>query len=139
MTRPDWDQWSLAIAEVVATRADCTRSKVGAVILSKRNRIIGQGYNGTLPGVPGCLTAGNCPRGRMSYEEVAANSDYSNCIARHAEENAIEDALEKGVPVSELREATLYATRKPCPACTTLIAAVGIGRVVVRGEENTEC
>ncbi|WDS51750.1 deoxycytidylate deaminase [Streptomyces phage Triumph] len=136
--RPDWDTWTLSLAEVVATRADCTRAQVGAVILSKKHRVIGQGYNGALPGVPGCLTAGACPRGRKSYAELAANSDYADCIATHAEENAIRDALDKGIDASELRKATLYVTREPCPACKTLIDAVGIGRIVVQKEDD-EC
>lgn len=100
------------------------------MILSRRNRIIGQGYNGTVPGIPGCLE-GNCPRGLKSYDEVPANSDYSDCISAHAERNAIEDAMGKGVSAAELREATLYCTREPCPQCGTLIAAAGISRVVV--------
>jgi dCMP deaminase len=90
--------------------------------------------------VPGCGTAGNCPRGQLSVEECARDSDYSNCAADHAERNAIRDALEvKRIHRDELKDSTLYVTRKPCPACTTLITAVGIGRVVVRGEEDIQC
>ncbi|AXQ65233.1 dCMP deaminase [Streptomyces phage Thestral] len=137
--RPSRDEWALGIAAEVATMADCTRAEVGALILNHRKRILGVGYNGLPPGIPGCKTAGNCPRGRMSYEEVAANSDYANCAADHAERNAIRDALDKGIHPDELKGSVLYVTRKPCPACTTLITAVGIGRVVVRGEENPEC
>jgi deoxycytidylate deaminase len=135
VTRPTRDEWALNIADEVATMADCTRSQVGAVILNRRKRFLGVGYNGLMPGVPGCKTAGNCPRGRMSYEEVAANSDYSNCAADHAERNAIRDVLDKGIHPDELKDATLYVTRKPCPACQTLITAVGIGTVIVRGDK----
>lgn len=130
MNRPSWDDWALTIAEAVATRADCSRSQVGAVLLSRSHRVLSVGYNGLIAGIPGCATAGNCPRGRLSYEEVAANSDYSNCPATHAERNAIEHAD----PV-ELSGATLYVTRAPCPACQTLINAAGIKRVVVRGDK----
>ncbi|MFI5863580.1 deoxycytidylate deaminase [Streptomyces sp. NPDC051546] len=137
--RPDWDTWALSLAEVVAIRADCTRAQVGAVILNESHRVIGQGYNGALPGVPGCMTAGNCPRGRKTYGELAANSDYADCIGTHAEENAIRDALDKGINPKELKKATLYVTREPCPACKTLINAVGIGRIVVQNEEDDEC
>ncbi|WJN62814.1 deoxycytidylate deaminase [Streptomyces phage phiScoe2] len=133
--RPDRDEWALNLAEEVATMADCTRSQVGAVIMNKRKRILGLGYNGLPPGIPGCATAGNCPRGQMSYEDVAANSDYANCAADHAERNAIRDALDKGVHPDELKGSTLAVTRKPCPACQTLITAVGIERVVVRGDK----
>ncbi|QMP84538.1 deoxycytidylate deaminase [Streptomyces phage Endor1] len=135
MTRPTRDEWALNIADEVATMADCTRSQVGAVILNKRKRFLGVGYNGLMPGIPGCKTAGNCPRGRLSYADVAPDSDYSNCAADHAERNAIRDVLDKGIHPDELKEAILYVTRKPCPACQTLITAVGIERVIVRGDK----
>ncbi|MEU0343319.1 deaminase [Streptomyces bobili] len=137
--RPSRDEWALGIAAEVATMADCTRAQVGAVILNRRKRFLGVGYNGLPPGIPGCKTAGNCPRGRLSREDCAPDSDYANCAADHAERNAIRDVLDKGIHPDELKDATLYITRKPCPACQTLIEAVGIGRVVVQGEEITEC
>uniref|UniRef100_A0AAU7GXB4 dCMP deaminase n=1 Tax=Streptomyces phage Kamino TaxID=3158857 RepID=A0AAU7GXB4_9CAUD len=115
--------------------ADCTRSQVGCVILNKRKRILGVGYNGLPPGIPGCATAGNCPRGRLTRDECAPDSDYANCAADHAERNAIRDALDKGIHPDELKGSTIYVTRKPCPACQTLITAVGIERVVVRGDK----
>ncbi|MEU9126563.1 deaminase [Kitasatospora sp. NPDC048540] len=129
MSRPSWDDWALAIAEAVASRADCVRAQVGAVLLSRTHRVLGVGYNGLPAGLPGCASAGNCPRGRLSIEECARNADYSNCPAVHAEANAIYHA-----DPHELAGATLYVTRRPCPACQTLIEAAGIRRVVVRGE-----
>ncbi|MGW1040060.1 deoxycytidylate deaminase [Streptomyces sp. NPDC002547] len=129
MTRPSWDAWAMELAHTVSTRADCTRSQVGAVLLSRTHRVLAVGYNGALAGIPGCASAGNCPRGRMTYEEIAADSDYSNCIATHAERNAIEHADPYELPGS-----TLYVTRKPCPACQTLIEAAGITRVIFREE-----
>ncbi|KAF4408613.1 hypothetical protein GCU69_13010 [Streptomyces lycii] len=123
--RPSWDEWALALAAAVATRADCTRSQVGAVILSRTHRVLSVGYNGAPAGIPGCASAGNCPRGRLDASACAPNSDYANCIAVHAEANAIYHA-----PAHELPGATLYVTREPCPACSTLITAAGIHRTV---------
>ena len=123
--RPSWDSWALSRASVVATRADCTRSQVGAVILSADHRVLSVGYNGLPAGIPGCATAGNCPRGQLSTEECQRDSDYSNCAATHAEANAINYADARQLPY-----ATLYVTRRPCPACQTLINAAGIARVV---------
>ncbi|MFE9767027.1 deoxycytidylate deaminase [Streptomyces sp. NPDC005808] len=124
-SRPGWDSYFLNIARVIATRADCTRSQVGAVLVNAFNEIRGTGYNGAPAGVPGCLTEGACPRGQLTYDECAANTDYANCIADHAERNAIRHA-----PANELPGSTLYVTREPCPACWTLIRAAGIRRVV---------
>ncbi|QNE75339.1 hypothetical protein F0344_12565 [Streptomyces finlayi] len=137
--RPTWDTWALGIAGAVATRADCTRSQVGAVLLSRKHRVLGVGYNGLPAGIPGCASAGNCPRGQLSTAECARDTDYFNCSATHAERNTIENAIEQGVDPSEFPTATLYVTRKPCPACSTLITSAGIRRVVVLGEENTPC
>lgn len=123
--RPEWDEYFLAGAAWVATRADCSRSKVGAILVNAQNEVRGTGYNGAPAGVPGCLTKGACPRGQLSYEACAANSDYSNCTADHAERNAIRHTRPE-----DRVGATLYTTRAPCPWCWTLIRTSGIARVV---------
>jgi dCMP deaminase len=123
--RPGWDAYFLNGAEWAASRADCTRSKVGAILVNAQNDVRGVGYNGPPAGVPGCLTEGACPRGQLSYEQCAANTDYSNCTADHAERNAIWHARPE-----ERAGGTLYTTRAPCPACWTLIRASRIARVV---------
>jgi Deoxycytidylate deaminase len=156
-SRPGWDEYYLAGAEWASTRADCTRAQVGALLVSRDHRVT-PGYNGAPPGIPGCATANNCPRGQHwktcagdpkclhkpgfchphcacgkdwpCAEAVSPNSDYSNCIARHAEDNAITRARPEDLP-----GATLYVTRKPCPACWTLIKAARIARVVTPEEE----
>jgi dCMP deaminase len=129
--RPDWDAYFLAGAQWAATRADCTRRKVGAILVNARHEVRGVGYNGAPAGVPGCL-AGNCPRGKLSPEQCAPNSDYSNCISDHAERNAIRHA-----DPAELAGSTLYVTDEPCPACATLIRAAGIKRVVTPQRANS--
>jgi dCMP deaminase len=123
-TRPSWDEYFLAIAATVATRADCTRRQVGAVIV-KAHRIVSTGYNGAPSGQPGCLS-GACPRGRLSYAELAHQGEtYDNCVAIHAEANALlyasRDACEG---------AALYVTCEPCTACHKLIQGAGIVRVI---------
>ncbi|EMF02408.1 hypothetical protein J7W19_29335 [Streptomyces mobaraensis NBRC 13819 = DSM 40847] len=123
--RPDWDTYFIEGAKWASTRADCTRSQVGALLVDGNNELIKSGYNGAPAGVPGCASAGACPRGKLSAEECAPDSDYSNCISDHAERNAI-----RRCPPHELPNATLYSTRRPCPACWTLIEAAGICRVV---------
>lgn len=98
-------------------------------MLVSRDHRVTPGYNGLPAGIPGCASEGNCPRGRMSVEECERDSDYANCAANHAEYNAITRARPEDLPGS-----TLYVTRRPCPACKTLIKAAGIGFVVVKGE-----
>ncbi|WP_326827342.1 deoxycytidylate deaminase [Streptomyces sp. NBC_01751] len=126
--RPTWDEYFIGMAQAARTRADCTRAQVGAVVVHPIGGIpmlIRAGYNGPPPGVPGCESAGACPRGRLSVAECARDSDYSNCIADHAERNAL-----RWTPVDQRAGSTLYVTRAPCPSCRTLIAANGLQRVV---------
>lgn len=115
--RPTWDKYFLAIAKTVAIRSDCERDKVGAVVV-KDNRIRSSGYNGAPAGEPGCS---ECPR-RTS--NCAPGTAYDNCVAVHAEANALLYCNRE-----DLIGATLYITREPCYACWKLIKAVGIKRV----------
>lgn len=122
--RPDWDDYFLAIAAVVATRGDCSRRQIGAVIVDQDHRIVATGYNGAPSGEAGCLTAGACPRAAAA--DVVAGEGYgaTGCIAIHAEHNAILYARR------DLRGCTLYVTDVPCQQCNILLTAVGISRVV---------
>ena len=125
--RPTWDEYYLNVAKAVSARADCTRRKVGAIVVLG-DRIVSTGYNGAPAGKPGCLTAHACPRGRMSKDDVLPGSSYDTgvgaCIALHAEQNAI---IRAGL---DCRGATLYLTDAPCDGCARLIEGSGIGRVV---------
>lgn len=64
------DEYGLALADAASKRADCTRRQVGAVIVAADGSIVSTGYNGLPSGRPGCLTAGACPRGQMSYPDA---------------------------------------------------------------------
>lgn len=133
-SRPDWDSYFLAIARTVATRADCTRRQVGAVIV-KDNRIMATGYNGSPPGGLSCLQ-GQCPRGRISKEDLAPGSSYDTgagtCVALHAEQNAIMYAS-----LDQRLGATLYITDEPCDGCMRMINGSGIARVIFPGESGS--
>lgn len=122
--RPGWDTYFLNIAVAVSSRADCTRRKVGAVVVRPDHTIVSTGYNGAASGGPSCLK-GECPRGQMTYEQLAARTAYNTCVATHAEVNACLRAS-----WDEMQGATLYCTDAPCGDCTKVIAASGIARVV---------
>lgn len=125
--RPTWDEYFLTIARSVATRADCTRRRVGCLIVDADHRIIGTGFNGAPSGEPGCLSSGACPRGRLSYAEVPKDAPYNNCIAIHAEANALLYAR------TSCKGATAYITDAPCPDCAKLLRGAGIERIVYPG------
>lgn len=128
MGRASWDDYFLQIAEVVATRATCTRRQVGAVIVHGR-RPVGTGYNGAPAGLPHC-TDGACPR---AHQQPTMGQGYGSCIAIHAEANALLHTAP-----ADRDGATLYCTDAPCFDCAKLIANSGVAEVVVaRGIYDT--
>lgn len=123
-SRPDWDAYFLGIAKAVSERGECSRSRVGAVLVKDR-RIRSTGYNGAPMGAPSCL-GGFCPR---ASSNVAPGSSYDTgsgaCIAIHAEANALLFASR-----DDCEGATLYITRSPCDGCFRLIKGSGVAIVV---------
>src|SRR5690606_36915550 len=105
-TRPSWDAYFLSIAQVVASRSNCVKRHVGAVIARDR-RIVSTGYNGTPRGVRNC-NEGGCPRCNAFAE---SGSRLDECLCSHGEENAIVQAAYHGVSV---RGGSLYTTFFPC-------------------------
>ena len=120
----DWDRYFLNIARETATRSNCVRRQHGAVIVKNR-RIRSTGYNGPPSGHPHC-DEGACPRARS---ESPSGWGHDNCIAIHAEANAILYASP-----AERDGASIYITGMPCFTCAKLIANSGITEVVVVGE-----
>lgn len=128
--RPSFDEYFLMLADTVSTRGDCTRAKVGAVLVHRDNHTIWIGYNGTpQPKQPGCLD-GACPRGQLSFDDCPPYSDYSNCIAVHAEANALDSCLRNG---GDPRGCTIYITRDSCGECRVLLWEAEVSRVVWPG------
>lgn len=124
-SRQDWDEYFLSIASAAATRSNCLRRTVGAVVVSDRH-IRSTGYNGPPSGYGHC-DDGACPRGGSALP-TGDDPDYANCVAIHAEANAL---LFTGP--DEREGATLYTTQAPCFSCAKLIANSGIAQVVAGG------
>jgi dCMP deaminase len=107
---------------VVATRSNCMKRKVAAIIVNER-RIISTGYNGTPRGAKNC-NEGGCPRCNSMAESGTA---LDECLCSHGEENAITQAAYYG---TRLKGSTLYTTLAPCLHCTKMIINSGIVEVV---------
>jgi dCMP deaminase len=120
--RPTWDEYFMSIAKVVATRSNCMKRKVAAIIV-KDKRIISTGYNGTPRGARNC-NEGGCPRCNSLAESGTA---LDECLCSHGEENAITQAAYHGISV---KGSTLYTTFAPCLLCTKMIINSGIVEVV---------
>lgn len=122
--RQSWDEYFLGLALAASTRSNCSRRQVGAVIVRDRH-IKSTGYNGPPSGYGHC-DMGACPRAQQT--DVAMGSDYDNCVAIHAEMNAL---LFCGP--DEREGATIYVTAAPCFSCAKLVANSGVSEVVAAG------
>lgn len=120
--RPDWDNYFMGIAKVVALRSNCMKRKVAAVITIDK-RIIATGYNGTPRGVKNC-NEGGCPR---CNNIDASGKSLDECLCSHAEENSIVQSAYHGVSI---KGGTIYTTFSPCLMCTKMIINSGIKEVV---------
>ncbi len=121
--RQTWDEYFMSIAHMVAGRSTCLRRQVGAVAVSPDNRILGTGYNGSLPGVPHCDEVG-CLRQQMN---IPSGQRQELCRAQHAEANICNFAARYGVA---LAGSTVYVTAQPCSTCVKAMVTSGVRRVV---------
>ncbi len=122
LSRPSWDEYFMSIAKVVATRSNCMKRKVAAIIV-KDKRIVSTGYNGTPRGIRNC-SDGGCPRCN-NFSESGKNLE--DCVCSHGEENAIVQAAYHGISI---KDTTIYTTFSPCIMCTKMIINAGIREVV---------
>lgn len=107
-----WDQRFLELAKFIAAWSKDPSTKVGAVLVDSKRRVIGIGYNGFSRGV-------NDDDGR--YADRAVKYE----IVVHAEVNALLNSAKS------LEDATLYVWPLfPCSRCAAQIIQSGVKRVV---------
>lgn len=163
-SRVSWTDYFLGIADSVAVRADCTRRRVGAVVVDPSTKhIIAAGYNGSPPGEPGCLSDGACPRGRHydtgriynaalpSLQPMTAHSTCG-CGQKWPCPEAVAPGSSydtgKGACIAlhaeqnatirageRARGAWLFLTEEPCDACWRLVKGAGYAHVSWYGGE----
>jgi len=124
--RPSWDEYFMNIAKVVASRSNCIKRKVAAIIVRDK-RVISTGYNGTPRGTRNC-NEGGCPR---CNSLAASGTNLDECLCSHGEENAIVQASYHGV---SLKDAIIYTTFAPCLQCAKMIINSGIREVIYNME-----
>lgn len=125
-SRPGWDTYFMEVAKVVASRSNCVKRKVAAIIVREK-RIISTGYNGTPRNTKNCNENG-CKRCNSFAE---SGTKLVECLCSHGEENAIVQAAFHGISV---KNATIYSTFSPCLICAKMIINSGIKRVVYNQE-----
>jgi len=110
MGRLSWDEYFMQIASIVAKRSTCHRLSVGCVI-TKDNRILSTGYNGS-------------PTGMKHCSEVGCIIVDEHCIrSLHAEQNAV-------IQIARGTDLTAYVTHYPCVVCSKMLINLGVTRVV---------
>lgn len=114
--RPEWDEYFMKMAELVATRSTCLRRHVGAVIV-RENHVLATGYNGPPRGCSHCKV---CIREEL---KVPSGKMQEICKAAHAEQNAICQAARHGVSI---KDSILYVTVSPCSICAKMLINAGI-------------
>lgn len=107
----DWDHRFLDLAEHIAQWSKDPRTKVGAVIVDEKKRVVSVGYNGFPRGVDDTV-------GR--YEDRPTK----HLFVAHAERNALDNA-----PLM-VDGCTIYVPLLPCNECAKSIIQKGITRVV---------
>ena len=100
----------MSIARVVSMRSKDPSTKVGAVLVSEDNRIVGTGYNGFV-------------KGSAETEEMWERPEKYKWVI-HAELNCILHS------VKSHKNTTIYTTMFPCVECSKAIVAAGIIQVV---------
>jgi dCMP deaminase len=120
--RPDFDEYILKIASVVAERSTCRRHHMGAVAVRDKH-ILTTGYNGAPAGQKDCLELG-CIRDEMN---IASGEKQETCRAIHAEQNVIIQAALHGI---SLEGSTIYCTHTPCVLCAKMLVNARIKRFV---------
>jgi len=123
-TRPSWDDYFMALAELVATRSTCLRRQVGAVLVRDKH-ILTTGFNGAPAGMDHCLNIG-CIRDEM---KIASGTRQEICRAVHAEQNAIIQCALHGV---SSQNSVIYVTHQSCTICTKILINAGVKRIVYK-------
>ena len=110
--RPSWEEFWFTLALFYSTRGTCDRLKAACLLVDKNNRLIGAGYNGSLPGHPHCDEAGH-----LMVD--------GHCLRTlHAEVNAIMHS------VGDSEGATAYVLGTPCIDCVKKLLAKKVKKIV---------
>lgn len=108
----NWDRRFIGLARHIAEWSKDPSTKVGAVLVDAKRRVIGTGYNGFPRGI--------ADDGRLNDRPTK----YKYVV--HAEINAILNATR-----ADIEECTLYCTHMPCMGCGKQIIQSGVRMVCV--------
>lgn len=112
----EWEDYFMVITKLVALRSKDPHHQVGSIIVDKKLRIVGTGYNGL-------------PRGLQNedfpWNREGSFSDTKYAYVVHAEQNAILNSF-----VESLEDCTIYSTLMTCEKCVKMIIQSGIKKII---------
>lgn len=109
-----WPEFFMTLAFFVGMKSKDQHTKVGAVIVNKRNQVVSIGYCGF-------------PRGVNDQKKSRHKRPLKYLWSSHAERNTIYNAHSAGAKVEGC---ILYTPWYPCPICAQAIINSGIKKVV---------
>src|SRR5688572_9329417 len=137
--RPNIDRYFMDMARLVASRSTCVRRSVGCVLVDKRNHVLATGYNGVPSGAVHCnglelrhIERMSSPRTTRAVSfpnacagaNSASGTNLDQCLAVHAEQNAILQCRDAYV----IEKA--YVTAFPCSSCAKLLLNTSCNEIV---------
>lgn len=111
----------IKVALDLSELSHCVSRQVGCII-TKENKILTTGINGTAPDQPNCDELFD-----HSNFDPKLHREWSDINETHAELNAINFAAKFGISIDN---STLYCSLQPCLQCSKNIPFSGIQRVV---------
>ena len=126
-----WDEYFLDLAKTCASRSNCLRAQVGAVIVGQDKKIKATGYSGTPSKVESCAERGECYR---ICNNIPSGTRYETCRSIHAEQNAIIQAGQ-----DRCKDATIYIWGHNfiCILCKRFIVQSGITHCVLKKNDDS--
>tara|TARA_B100002019_G_C21274933_1_gene604919 strand:- start:17153 stop:17608 length:456 start_codon:yes stop_codon:yes gene_type:complete len=116
--RPDWTDYFLGLAKVVAQRSHDLHTQHGCVITDQQHRILGVGYNGF-------------PKGMLDETLPTTRPEKYHWMI-HAERNALSNCVirpDNGVA---------YVTGQCCNDCVMALWQEGITKVIMSNNHGTQ-
>lgn len=118
--RPSWEEFWFTMALFYSTRGTCDRLKAACILVDKNNRLLGAGYNGSLPGDSHC-------------DQVGHLMVDGHCIRTlHAEVNAIMHSI------GDLEGATAYVLGTPCIDCVKKLLVKKVKKILFTKNYNNK-
>ena len=123
-----WDEYFMSVAKLTSMRSKDPNTQVGAVVVSKDNRILSIGYNGS---------PNNHDDIRFPWKRIGPKQETKYLFVVHAERNAILNYLGNR---TDFQNAKIYVDLFPCNECAKEIIQSGIKEVIYLSDKyaNTE-